>query len=355
MSVSLVSRVPVVVPVTMKSTMIASLMKPLLWILFWCGNLSALGYGFSANLFLNSWSIAKGGVQIGRSTRTQLFATTEFRLRIQGTKNAYTTVKVGDVISYRLDQPKNGKEVRLGAYGADGKLYPLCNRIELGSEFFIDTTAEPISVEELQTKNRLLRVVSSDRRSNAYIIEEYLDSSIYIPVVDESRSNIVSNENEVDQVLTQISSLNHRLAQLIAKRGGSTSGPSKIVVESPAAPRPVGPYSQAIKSNGVLYVSGCIGLNIHGKIVSEDVKEQTKQALENLGAILKAGNSDWNMINKVTIFTTDINQFSIINSAYLEKLKLEGVSNFPARSTIEVSALPLGAKFEIEAMASYRE
>ncbi len=299
------------------------------------------------------------------SFRNKTSLSAEFRLLIQGTKNAYTTVRSGDILSYRIDQAESERSIRLGVFGSDGNLYPLCNRVKLGSEFYIDNTVEPLSIEKLKNDGKLLRVISSEKRSDSYIIEEYLDDSILIPVIPADQnvvpsselSNRDDHEHQIEVTLREISGLNKKLTSLLLhKRGGSNKTPTKTIVQSPHAPKPVGPYSQAVKSNGVLYVSGCIGLSpVTGKLVSDDITEQTKQALQNLHAVLKAGNSDWKLINKVTIFTTNITQFSLINSIYSDFLKENEVEEFPARSTVEVSALPLGAKFEIEVIANYVE
>lgn len=302
------------------------------------------------------------------SFRNKTSLSAEFRLLIQGTKNAYTTVRSGDILSYRLDQAESERSIRLGVFGSDGNLYPLCNQVKLGSEFFIDYTVEPLSIEKLKNDGKLLRVISSEKRSDSYVIEEYLDDSILIPVIPAEQNVVPSHsaselnkrddhEHQIEVTLREISGLNKKLTSLLLhKRGGSNKTPTKTIVQSPHAPKPVGPYSQAVKSNGVLYVSGCIGLSpVTGKLVSDDITEQTKQALQNLDAVLKAGKSDWKLINKVTIFTTNITQFSLINSIYSDFLKENEVEEFPARSTVEVSALPLGAKFEIEVIANYLE
>jgi 2-iminobutanoate/2-iminopropanoate deaminase len=120
----------------------------------------------------------------------------------------------------------------------------------------------------------------------------------------------------------------------------------KGVVFSDKAPKPIGPYSQAIRANGFIFVSGQLGINNQGNI-SLTTKEQTKQALKNLKAILESAGSSLEKVVKVTIFFTQKDDFSIINEIYAEFFKY----NPPARSAICVSALPKDALVEIEAIA----
>jgi len=115
------------------------------------------------------------------------------------------------------------------------------------------------------------------------------------------------------------------------------------------APAPVGPYSQAIRVDGFIFCSGQIGLDPKtGQIVEGGVAEQTRQVLDNLAAVLAAGGLTFDAIVKTTIFLVDINDFATVNAIYGERFGTPP----PARSTIAVAALPLGARVEIEAIAS---
>jgi 2-iminobutanoate/2-iminopropanoate deaminase len=115
------------------------------------------------------------------------------------------------------------------------------------------------------------------------------------------------------------------------------------------APAPVGPYSQAIRVDGFVFCSGQVGLDpATGKIVDGGVAAQTRQVIDNLTAVLAAAGRTLGAIVKTTIFLTDINDFAAVNAIYGERLGTPP----PARSTVAVSALPLGALVEIEAVAS---
>ncbi|SFM50759.1 RidA family protein [Thermodesulforhabdus norvegica] len=120
------------------------------------------------------------------------------------------------------------------------------------------------------------------------------------------------------------------------------------VILSEDAPAPVGPYSQAIRVNDMVFLSGQIGLNPRtGKLISEDVKDQTEQALKNIEALLRAEGLSLSSVVKVTVFLRDMNDFSQVNEVYAKFFP----ATPPARSCVAVSGLPLNAKVEIEAIA----
>src|SRR5580704_13682875 len=122
----------------------------------------------------------------------------------------------------------------------------------------------------------------------------------------------------------------------------------KTVFSSPDAPPALGPYSQAIGAGPLIFCSGQVPLQAAtGELVGQDVAEQTKQALLNLGAVLKSAGLSYANIVKTTVFLTDLSQFTEMNSVYATFFQ----DTPPARSTIEVSALPKGARVEIEAIA----
>jgi 2-iminobutanoate/2-iminopropanoate deaminase len=122
----------------------------------------------------------------------------------------------------------------------------------------------------------------------------------------------------------------------------------KTVFSSPDAPPALGPYSQAIGAGLFIFCSGQVPLEAGtGELVGQEVAEQTKQALLNLGAVLKSAGLSYANIVKTTVFLTDLTRFADMNAVYATFFSVAP----PARSTIEVSGLPRGAKVEIEAIA----
>ena len=122
----------------------------------------------------------------------------------------------------------------------------------------------------------------------------------------------------------------------------------KTVFSSPDAPPALGPYSQAIGAGAFLFCSGQVPLQVgSGELVSQDLAEQTGQALLNLGAVLKSAGLSYANIVKTTVFLVDLSRFADMNAVYATFFP----DDPPARSTIEVSGLPRGAKVEIEAIA----
>jgi 2-iminobutanoate/2-iminopropanoate deaminase len=114
------------------------------------------------------------------------------------------------------------------------------------------------------------------------------------------------------------------------------------------APAPVGPYSQAIRVDGFVFCSGQVGLDpATGKIIDGGVGAQARQVLDNLAAVLAGAGLALDAIVKTTIFLVDINDFAAVNAVYGERMGTPP----PARSTVAVAALPLGALVEIEAVA----
>ncbi len=122
----------------------------------------------------------------------------------------------------------------------------------------------------------------------------------------------------------------------------------KKIVSTKDAPAAVGPYSQAIRSGSILFCAGQIPLDPQtGQIVSDDIDAQTKRVLENVSAVLRAENLNFSHVVKTTIFLTDMGDFQTVNEIYATYFR----DNPPARSTVQVSALPKGAKVEIEVIA----
>lgn len=122
----------------------------------------------------------------------------------------------------------------------------------------------------------------------------------------------------------------------------------KEVINTVKAPAALGPYSQAIKVGDTIYVSGQIPFVPETmELISEDVKEQTKQSLENVKAILEEAGASFNDVVKATVFIKDMNDFGKINEVYAEYF----VENKPARACVEVARLPKDVKVEIEVIA----
>ncbi|CAG8473649.1 8459_t:CDS:2 [Ambispora gerdemannii] len=130
-----------------------------------------------------------------------------------------------------------------------------------------------------------------------------------------------------------------------------TSSPLKVVSTN-KAPGAIGPYSQAIIANGFVFASGQIPVIPEtGEIVSEDVREQTRQSMKNLQNILEAANSSLELLVKTTVFIKDMNDFAAINQVYAELLG----ANRPARACVEVARLPKDVKVEIDGVAIVAE
>jgi 2-iminobutanoate/2-iminopropanoate deaminase len=121
----------------------------------------------------------------------------------------------------------------------------------------------------------------------------------------------------------------------------------KKVIFSKDAPKPIGPYSQAIKSGNTLFVSGQIPVNPLSDKITGDIREQTHQVLENLRMILLSVGATTADVVKTTVFLQNLDDFNAMNEIYQEYFKEEA----PARSTIEASRIPRGALVEIEAIA----
>jgi 2-iminobutanoate/2-iminopropanoate deaminase len=125
--------------------------------------------------------------------------------------------------------------------------------------------------------------------------------------------------------------------------------PRKQEVRTDAAPAPVGPYSQAIRSGEFVFASGQIPLDpATGEIVEGEIEDETRQVLRNLEAVLEAAGSGLDRVIKATVYLTDLSLFPRVNAIYAEAFDAEPA---PARVTVGVAALPLGAAVEIDAIA----
>jgi 2-iminobutanoate/2-iminopropanoate deaminase len=121
------------------------------------------------------------------------------------------------------------------------------------------------------------------------------------------------------------------------------------IVSAAGAPGAIGPYSQAVKSAGVIYCSGQIPLDpATGKVVEGGIEEQTERVLENLAAILAAGGSSLDRVLKTTVYMADLGEFQRMNAVYGRYFP----ASSPARATVQVAGLPMGVRVEIEAIAS---
>lgn len=122
----------------------------------------------------------------------------------------------------------------------------------------------------------------------------------------------------------------------------------KKIIFTSNAPEPIGPYSQAVLLGNTLYCSGQIALNTKGELINDSIELETKQVMHNIGELLKAANMDYSNIVKTSIFLTDMGNFAKVNEVYATYF----TKDFPARETIQVSALPKNVNIEITVIAS---
>jgi 2-iminobutanoate/2-iminopropanoate deaminase len=121
------------------------------------------------------------------------------------------------------------------------------------------------------------------------------------------------------------------------------------VILTDRGPKPIGPYSQAVRTNGFLYLSGQVALDPKtGEMTGADIRQQTERALENVKGILEAAGSSLHHVVKTTVFLKDMNEFAAMNEVYGKYFTLTP----PARSTVQVSRLPKDALVEIEVIAA---
>ncbi len=119
-------------------------------------------------------------------------------------------------------------------------------------------------------------------------------------------------------------------------------------VETPQAPKAIGPYAQAIRADGIVYTSGQIGIDLAtGALVPGGIEAQTRRVLENLKAVLAAAGSSLDRVLRVTVYLTDLGHFQAMNRIFAEYLD----RHRPARSTVGVAALPMGALVEMDMIA----
>ena len=124
---------------------------------------------------------------------------------------------------------------------------------------------------------------------------------------------------------------------------------NKKIIATIDAPKAIGPYSQAVAYNGVLYCSGQIPLDpVTGQVVDGDVEAQTVRVLENLKAVLDAAGSSLDQVLKTTVYIKDMNEFGKVNEVYARYFG----DSLPARATVEVARLPRDVRVEIDAIAA---
>ena len=123
---------------------------------------------------------------------------------------------------------------------------------------------------------------------------------------------------------------------------------SKTIIRTDKAPQAIGPYSQAVKSNGLLFLSGQIPLTTSGEMCEGDFETRTRQVFSNIKGILQSADLTFKSIIKVNVYLIDINNFAVVNRV------MEDLFNapYPARALVQVSALPKNSEIEIEAVAS---
>ena len=125
--------------------------------------------------------------------------------------------------------------------------------------------------------------------------------------------------------------------------------PREAIV-SAGAPKAVGPYSAAIRSGGLLFLSGQIPLDpVSGQMVQGDIQAATRRVMDNLGSLLAAAGLSFASVVRTTIFLADMNDFAAVNEVYGTYFS----EPYPSRATVQVAALPKGARVEIDAIASF--
>ena len=123
---------------------------------------------------------------------------------------------------------------------------------------------------------------------------------------------------------------------------------SKIIIRTDKAPQAIGPYSQAVKSNGLLFLSGQIPLTTNGEMCEGDFEARTRQVFSNIKGILQSADLTFKSIIKVNVYLIDINNFAVVNHVMEDLFD----APYPARALVQVSALPKNSEIEIEAVAS---
>jgi reactive intermediate/imine deaminase len=175
-------------------------------------------------------------------------------------------------------------------------------------------------------------------------------SPAYQEILHLRTDNVVSDIILVDQVASDFTSAGFAQQVRAALAGRGHNGKAPGVVRTEQAPAPVdgAPYSQAIRANGFLFVSGQLALDPgHAEIVGDTIEEQTEKVFDNLQAILEEAGTGLDRLVKTTVFLIDLGDFAAMNEVYARRVGQPP----PARSAVEIGNLPSGAKLEIEAIA----
>ncbi|EKM3885939.1 RidA family protein [Listeria monocytogenes] len=122
---------------------------------------------------------------------------------------------------------------------------------------------------------------------------------------------------------------------------------AKEIIQTSSAPKALGPYSQAVKVNGLIFTSGQLGINPETGELADGTTKQAEQAFKNIAAVLAEAGSGLDKIIKATVFFKDLNEFKAVNEVYATFFS----SDFPARSAFQVAKLPLDAAIELEVIA----
>jgi 2-iminobutanoate/2-iminopropanoate deaminase len=124
--------------------------------------------------------------------------------------------------------------------------------------------------------------------------------------------------------------------------------PIREIITAPDAPAAIGPYSHAIKVGNVIYCSGQIGLDpATGDLVGGDIQNETRQALKNIGAVLRAASVDYKDVSTATVYLTNMDDYKVVNEVYEEFFK----DSKPARAAVQVARLPRDARVEVSCIA----
>jgi reactive intermediate/imine deaminase len=180
--------------------------------------------------------------------------------------------------------------------------------------------------------------------------DAWYNSPAYQEILHLRTDNVVSDVILVDRVAPDFTSAGfaQEVRAALADRGDGGNAPEVVRTEQAPAPIQGAPYSQAIRANGFVFVSGQLALDPgHAEIVGDTVEEQTDKVFDNLQAILEEAGSGLDRLVKTTVFLTDLGDFAGMNEVYAGRVGQPP----PARATVEVGNLPSGAKLEIEAIA----
>ena len=175
-------------------------------------------------------------------------------------------------------------------------------------------------------------------------------SSAYQEILHLRTDNVVSDIILVDQVAPDFTSAGfaQQVRAALADRGDGGNAPEVVRTEQAPAPFQGAPYSQTIRANGFVFVSGQLAVDPgHAEVVGDTIEEQTEKVFDNLQAVLEEAGSGLDRLVKTTVFLTDLGDFAPMNEVYAGRVGQPP----PARAAVEVGNLPFGAKLEIEAIA----